>query len=62
MNEIEIEITAERSVDRVRRCSPQERIAIGGCSRDHLGADISTSARAIAGLTALTAIEPSGAR
>ena len=46
-NEIEIEITVERRVDRVRRCSHQERIAIGGRSRDHLGADIATGARAI---------------
>jgi len=46
-DEVEIEIGVERGIDRVRGHDLQQRIAIRGCLRDRLGADVAARAGAI---------------
>src|SRR2546423_253622 len=42
MNEIEIELTVKRRVDRIRKGNQEERVAVRPCAHHHLGADIAT--------------------
>jgi hypothetical protein len=46
-NEIEIELSVQRRVVRVRRAGHEERIAVGRRAHDHLGSDVGAGARPV---------------
>src|SRR5262249_36416027 len=46
-DEIEIELVVKRRVDRARRAEETQRIPIGSCTHDRLGADVAAGTRAI---------------